>query len=455
MKAGHKPGPETSIFKYYGTELNMRRREAHGVDCRAAGTGLGGAGFDESELTLTRDWLRSRGNSIEGGTSEIQLNIIAKRVLGLRTETRAERRRHGPRTDGRADTVAGNRTRVREQELVAASHSRPARQSRPARYSRDLWTEMAQLGWLGIPFPEEHGGVGLGYTELMVVLEEFGRGLMPEPLLSTVLLGGSALALAGTAEQAASHPARTDRREPADHARVSGTAQPLQSHPRRDTRPACEWRLDPERGEGSSARPVWSRPCDSLSADCGGAGDAHGITLFVLDGKAPGVRSSASGASTAATRDTSTSIRLPSVRACPRRGGRRGRSPRRRSGPGDGRTVRRDARQHAGGVRDDPGLLEDARPVWGADRIVSSAEAPCRQRCSSKSNSRARSSSAAHKALDDGVRTWRSWSARRRRGARMPSCSSATRWLQMHGGIGMTDEHDAGFFPQASSCWRT
>jgi alkylation response protein AidB-like acyl-CoA dehydrogenase len=45
--------------------------------------GWEGVGFDESELALTRDWLRSRGNSIEGGTSEIQLNIIAKRVLGL------------------------------------------------------------------------------------------------------------------------------------------------------------------------------------------------------------------------------------------------------------------------------------------------------------------------------------------------------------------------------------
>ena len=40
-------------------------------------------GFDEDELKMTRDWLRSRGNTIEGGTSEIQLNIIAKQVLGL------------------------------------------------------------------------------------------------------------------------------------------------------------------------------------------------------------------------------------------------------------------------------------------------------------------------------------------------------------------------------------
>ena len=45
--------------------------------------GWEGDGFDDEELELTRQWLRSRGNSIEGGTSEIQLNIIAKRVLGL------------------------------------------------------------------------------------------------------------------------------------------------------------------------------------------------------------------------------------------------------------------------------------------------------------------------------------------------------------------------------------
>ncbi len=83
MKAGHKPGPETSIFKYYGTELNMRRRELMVGICGPQGLGWEGPGFDEDELKMTRDWLRSRGNSIEGGTSEVQLNIIAKRVLGL------------------------------------------------------------------------------------------------------------------------------------------------------------------------------------------------------------------------------------------------------------------------------------------------------------------------------------------------------------------------------------
>ena len=82
-KAGQQPGAETSMFKVHGTELNMRRNE---LMVRIAGPqalGWEGPGFDEEELARTRDWLRSRGNSIEGGTSEIQLNIIAKRVLGL------------------------------------------------------------------------------------------------------------------------------------------------------------------------------------------------------------------------------------------------------------------------------------------------------------------------------------------------------------------------------------
>ncbi|HEU4727931.1 MAG TPA: acyl-CoA dehydrogenase family protein [Kofleriaceae bacterium] len=82
-KAGHKPGPESSIFKIYGTELNQRRHELmlalRGPQC----LGWEGAGFEPDELAQTRDWLRSRGNTIEGGTSEVQLNIIAKHVLGL------------------------------------------------------------------------------------------------------------------------------------------------------------------------------------------------------------------------------------------------------------------------------------------------------------------------------------------------------------------------------------
>jgi len=82
-KAGHRPGPESSIFKLYGTELNQRRRSLMVEILGPQALGWEGPGFEDEELKVTRDWLRSRGNSIEGGTSEIQLNIIAKRVLGL------------------------------------------------------------------------------------------------------------------------------------------------------------------------------------------------------------------------------------------------------------------------------------------------------------------------------------------------------------------------------------
>ena len=83
MKAGHRPGPETSMFKYYATELNERRHELMVRIAGPQGLGWEGEGFEGEDLALTRAWLRSRGNSIEGGTSEVQLNVIAKRVLGL------------------------------------------------------------------------------------------------------------------------------------------------------------------------------------------------------------------------------------------------------------------------------------------------------------------------------------------------------------------------------------
>jgi len=82
-RAGHQPGSESSMFKVYGTELNKERNELMIRILGPQALGWEGPGFADDELGMTRDWLRSRGNSIEGGTSEIQLNIIAKHVLGL------------------------------------------------------------------------------------------------------------------------------------------------------------------------------------------------------------------------------------------------------------------------------------------------------------------------------------------------------------------------------------
>jgi len=73
----------SSMLKYYGTELNKRRYEMILAAEGTNGLGWEGEQFAADELRWTREWLRSKANSIEGGTTEVQLNIIAKRVLGL------------------------------------------------------------------------------------------------------------------------------------------------------------------------------------------------------------------------------------------------------------------------------------------------------------------------------------------------------------------------------------
>ena len=67
----------------------------------------------------------------------------------------------------------------------------------PDGFSRKLWKRMAELGWTGIPFPESLGGADMGLAELAVVMEALGRQLAPEPFVSSVLLGGQVVLLGG------------------------------------------------------------------------------------------------------------------------------------------------------------------------------------------------------------------------------------------------------------------
>jgi acyl-CoA dehydrogenase len=83
VKDGQKPGPESSTLKIVGSDLKQRRWDLAVRIAGPDGLGWEGSPFDEQDLRTTREWLRSRANTIEGGSSEIQLNIIAKQVLGL------------------------------------------------------------------------------------------------------------------------------------------------------------------------------------------------------------------------------------------------------------------------------------------------------------------------------------------------------------------------------------
>ncbi len=77
-------------------------------------------------------------------------------------------------------------------------------------FSRDHWKAIAELGWLGLVVPEEHGGAGLGQVDLVVLLEETGRSLFPSPLLSHTVAAGALLTVAGDAQRTRWLPALAD-----------------------------------------------------------------------------------------------------------------------------------------------------------------------------------------------------------------------------------------------------
>jgi alkylation response protein AidB-like acyl-CoA dehydrogenase len=75
------------------------------------------------------------------------------------------------------------------------------RMAEGAGVSDEFWGKMAEQGWLGLVYPEEYGGSGLGFVDLTVLMEEMGRAVVPGPYLSTVLLGGLTILEAGSSAQ--------------------------------------------------------------------------------------------------------------------------------------------------------------------------------------------------------------------------------------------------------------
>ena len=76
-----------------------------------------------------------------------------------------------------------------------------ARMAEPAGITDGFWKSLAEQGWLGLIYPEEFGGSGLGFVDLTVLMEEMGRAVMPGPFFSTVLLGGLTILEAGSGAQ--------------------------------------------------------------------------------------------------------------------------------------------------------------------------------------------------------------------------------------------------------------
>jgi len=166
---------------------------------------------------------------------------------------------------------------------------RALRDSRdPLGYSRELWTQMAELGWAGIVVPEEFGGLGFGFAGLGAVIEETGRTLTASPLFATCVLGASAVLLAGSEAQ---------KQAVLPHI-ASGElclALALEESHRHDPSGV---RLEARRsGGGFRLNGAKQFVLDGHSADRlvvvarshGAAGETDGLSLFLVDANAPGV----------------------------------------------------------------------------------------------------------------------------------------------------------------------
>jgi alkylation response protein AidB-like acyl-CoA dehydrogenase len=151
-----------------------------------------------------------------------------------------------------------------------------------------LWAEMGQMGWAGVLVPEAHGGSGFGYLGLGLVLEETGRTLAASPLLSTALIGASALEIAGSAAQQAQW-------LPKIAAGEAVFALAVDEGPHHDP---LKTALKAERsGDGYVLKGKKVFVLDGMEADVlivagrtsGRPGEAHGITLFLVPADAAGL----------------------------------------------------------------------------------------------------------------------------------------------------------------------
>ncbi len=156
-------------------------------------------------------------------------------------------------------------------------------------YAPEKWKQMADLGWMGLIFPERFGGSGLDMVDLVVVLEEMGRVVLPGPYFPTVLLGGLAVAIGGSEEQQERYLpgiCRGTQRatlawlEESGRWDSAGIALPA----RRD---GGEFRLDGVKLFVHDAHNADWMVVPARTAD--GDGD-FGVTLFLVEADRPGIR---------------------------------------------------------------------------------------------------------------------------------------------------------------------
>ena len=170
------------------------------------------------------------------------------------------------------------------------AHLRALRDNRDAEgFSRALWKNFVEMGWAGILVPQDYGGLGLGHVEAGVVAEELGRTLTPSPFLSTAVLAATAIARAGSDKQKENYLPKIVAGELIAALAVDETAK---HHPEKIAMPAARasngFKLN-----GAKTFVIDGHVANLLivaARTAGNPGDTGGITLFLVDANAPGIR---------------------------------------------------------------------------------------------------------------------------------------------------------------------
>ncbi len=157
-------------------------------------------------------------------------------------------------------------------------------------HSTELWKKIAQLGWLGIIVPEEYGGSGGNFLDLVVILEEMGKSLLPGPFFATVLLGSAAVLAGGSAAQKA---ALLPTVAAGNLLLTLAVAEPSGRYDAAGITLAATSKGSDFVLSGEKLFVQDAHVADQLvvAARTGqGSSPQDGITLFLVDAKAPGVR---------------------------------------------------------------------------------------------------------------------------------------------------------------------
>ncbi len=156
-------------------------------------------------------------------------------------------------------------------------------------YSKDMWKEMADLGWIGLPFPDKYGGSDMSFMDLAVLLEEMGKAALPGPYLPTVVLGGMTILKLGTEEQKKEYLPKISSGQMVVTMAIDEADKSITTPPDavKAAKEGGSWVI-----EGTKMFVPYAQLADYIicvARTSGKAGSEEGISIFIVDAKDPAV----------------------------------------------------------------------------------------------------------------------------------------------------------------------